>query len=42
MAEATRLKIRHRGHLEWHHFSAKFHKNPPTGSKVISGKHTGW
>jgi hypothetical protein len=40
MAEATRLKICCRGHLEWQHLPTKFHENPPVGSKVISGGHT--
>jgi hypothetical protein len=39
MAEATRLKMWHRGHLQWQHPPAKFHENPPIGSKVISGGH---
>jgi hypothetical protein len=40
MAEATRLKMWHPGHLQWHHPSTKFHENPPIGSEVISGGHT--
>jgi hypothetical protein len=39
MAEATRLKMRLRGHLEWQHLLTKFHENPLIGSKVISGGH---
>jgi hypothetical protein len=37
MLEGTGLKIRHRGHLQWHDLSTEFHKNLPIGSKVIRG-----
>jgi hypothetical protein len=40
IADATRLKMRRRGHLQWHHLSTIFHENPPISSKVISGRHT--
>jgi hypothetical protein len=40
MADATRLKIWRRCHLQWHHLPTKFHENPHIGSKVISGRHT--
>jgi hypothetical protein len=30
-----------RGRLQWHHLPTKSHENPPVGSKVISGGHTG-
>jgi hypothetical protein len=26
--------------LEWHYLRTKFHGNLPSGSKVISGRHT--
>jgi hypothetical protein len=48
MAKDTRLKMWHRGHLEWQYFLTKFYENPPIGSKVISGgltetdTQTGW
>jgi hypothetical protein len=40
MAEATRLKMWHQGHLQCHHLPTKFHENSHIGSKVISGTHT--
>jgi hypothetical protein len=39
MAEATRLKICHRGYLQLHHVPPKFHESPHIGSKVISRGH---
>jgi hypothetical protein len=30
-------KVRHRGHLQWHDLRTEFHKNLPTGSKVVRG-----
>jgi len=38
MVEATGLKIWHRGHLQWHDLTAKFHENLQICSKVISGR----
>jgi len=29
-----------RGHLEWHHLTAKIHENPPVDPNVINGTHT--
>jgi hypothetical protein len=40
MAEATILKMWHRGHFQWHRLPTKFHENPPIGSEVISGGNT--
>jgi hypothetical protein len=40
MAEGTGLKVRRRGHLQWHDLPTEFHKNLPVGSKVIKGEHT--
>jgi hypothetical protein len=40
MAEATRLKMWHRGHPQRHHLPTKFNENTPVDSKVISGGHT--
>jgi hypothetical protein len=40
MAEAMRLKMWHRGHLEWQYEPTKFHENSTIGSKFISRKHT--
>jgi hypothetical protein len=37
MAEATRLKMWRRGHLQWHHLFTKFHENLRIYSKVIRG-----
>jgi hypothetical protein len=37
MAKGTRLKMWHRGYLQWHYLPTKFHENPHIGSKVISG-----
>jgi hypothetical protein len=39
MAEAKRLKMWLRGHLEWQHLFTKFHENPPISSEVIRGGH---
>jgi hypothetical protein len=41
IAEATRLKMWHRGHLQRHYLPTKFHENQLISSKVISGGHTG-
>jgi hypothetical protein len=38
-AEAKKLKMWLRGHLEWQHLFTKFPENPPISSKVISGGH---
>jgi hypothetical protein len=35
--EGTGLKIRRRGHLQWHDLPTEFHKNLPIGLKVIGG-----
>jgi hypothetical protein len=35
MVKAMTLKIRSQGHLQCHHLLARFHSNPPVGSKVI-------
>jgi hypothetical protein len=40
MIEAMRLKLLHRGPLEWHYLSTKFHENLPNGSEVIGGRQT--
>jgi len=40
MVEATGLKVRRRGHLQWHDLRVKFHKLD-TGSKVVRGTQTG-
>jgi hypothetical protein len=40
MVEGTGLKVRRRGHLQWHDLLTEFHKNLPIGSKVIRGGHT--
>jgi hypothetical protein len=37
MAEAMRLKMWHRGHLQWYHLPIEFHKNPLIGTNVITG-----
>jgi hypothetical protein len=34
-------ELLHRFPLEWHYFRTKFHENPPSCSKVISGGDTG-
>jgi hypothetical protein len=34
------LKILPVGPLEWHYLRTKFHENLPSGSEVISGRHT--
>jgi hypothetical protein len=34
-----RLKLLHRGPLEWHYLHTKFHENLSSGSEVISGGH---
>jgi hypothetical protein len=39
MAEAARLKMWLRGHIQWRHLDTKFNENPPIGSKVISRRH---
>jgi hypothetical protein len=41
MVEDMGLKIIASGFLEWHYLRTKFHENLPSGSKVISGGHTG-
>jgi hypothetical protein len=41
MAEATRLKMWRRGHLQCYHLPTKFHENPLIGSKAIRGEQTG-
>jgi hypothetical protein len=40
MLEDMGLKILHRGPLEWHYLRTKFLENLPSGSKVITGRHT--
>jgi len=40
MAEATVLKLWHRGHLQWHDLPTEFHKNLPTDLKVDKGRKT--
>jgi hypothetical protein len=35
--EATRLKLWHRAHLQWHELHAEFYGNLPFGSKDFSG-----
>jgi hypothetical protein len=40
MVEGTDVKVRRRGHLQWHDLPTEFHKNLPIGSKVIRGGHT--
>jgi hypothetical protein len=52
MVEVTGLKSKRRGHPQWHDLRTEFHKNLPTGSKVIGGggghterqmdRHTDW
>jgi hypothetical protein len=37
MVKCTGLKVRRRGHLQWHELTTEFHKNLPIGSKVIRG-----
>jgi hypothetical protein len=39
MVEATGLKLWRRGYLRGNDLSAKFRRNLPVGSKVISGGH---
>jgi hypothetical protein len=40
MVEDMGLKLLLRGPLEWHYLPTKYHENLPSGSKVISGRHT--
>jgi hypothetical protein len=37
MVEGAGLKVWCRGYLQWHGLPTEFHKNLPTGSKVIGG-----
>jgi hypothetical protein len=40
MSEAMVLKLSQRGHLEWHHMPARFHKNLQIVSNVDKGTGT--
>jgi hypothetical protein len=37
IVQAMKLKLLHRGPLEWYQLCTKFHENLPISSKVISG-----